>query len=186
MGASSASVRRRVLPWLLDFRVVKWVAVWFGIVAVAGAAWVVFPTEEKRILSRLESLAEAASLEPDESPVARAVRGARIGAYFTEQARINLGAPFRAVQGRDALIGFLSALRVPDHEITVTFVDATVSFDRRLLIANGRLTALATSRSSAGEEIYCSRPLDVALRRIDGDWLVDDLRTIDPAEWKTP
>ena len=156
----------------------KWVVVGLGVVAVAGAVWVLFPTEENRILSRLESLAEAASLEPDPSPIGRAARGARIAAYFTEGARIDLGAPFRAIEGRDALTGLLAALRVPDDGINVTFFDATVTFDRRMLIASGRLSARATSCSSAGEEIYAARLLDVALRQIDGDWLVEDLRVV--------
>ena len=157
-----------------------------GLVVVAGAVWVMLPTEEKRILSRLESLAEAASLEPDESPIDRVARGARIAAYFTEQARINLGAPFTAIEGRDALASLLTALRVPDGGVNVTFVEATINFDRRLLIASGRLVARATSQASPVEAVYGVRPLDVALRQIEGDWLVDDLRAVDDAEWETP
>ena len=155
-----------------------------GPVAVVATVWFMLPTEEKRILGRLESLAEAVSFESEESPIEREALGARIAAYFTERARINLGAPFTAIEGRDALTGLLTALRVPDGGVNVTFVEITINFDRRLLIASGRVIARVTLRASPVESIYGERPLDVALRQIEGDWLVDDLHAVDDAGWE--
>ena len=124
-----------------------------GLVAVAGIAWTVpRPTEEDRIVRRLEQLAEAASLQPDESPIVRAARGAQIGAFFTEDARVDLGTPFQAVDGRDALVGLVAAaLRLSAESITVTLTDLSVRFDRRLLLATGTFTA--RGMSSTGAEV---------------------------------
>ena len=157
------------------------VGVWYraaavlGVVAVAGIAWTVLrPTEEDRIVRRLAQLAEDASLQPGESPLVRAARGARIAGYFTDDAHVELGPPFEAVDDRGALVGLTTALRLLDEGVTVTLGDVTVRFDRRLLLATGALTARATS--SGGQEILGIRAYEVGLRQVEGEWLIHDLR----------
>ena len=65
-----------------------------------------------------------------------------------------------------------------DAGIDVTFVDATVSFDRRLLIATGRLmVSIKTNEKNYGMQTF-----DVVLRQIEGNWLLTDLRVVVPTE----
>ena len=146
-----------------------------GVVAVAGLGWVLLrPTEEDRIVRRLEQLAQDASLETGESPLVRAARGARIAGYFTDDAHVELGPPFEVVDDRDALVGLTTALRLLDDGVTVTLADVTVRFDVRLLLATGALTARATT--SGGQEILGIRAYEVGLRQVEGEWLIHDLR----------
>ena len=67
---------------------------------------------------------------------------------------------------------------VLDAGIDVTFLDATVSFDRRLLIATGRLTVSI----KANEKNYGIQTCDVVLRQIEGNWLVTGFRIVVPTE----
>ena len=63
-----------------------------------------------------------------------------------------------------------------DTGLTVTFLDATVSFDRRLLIATGHLkVSVETSQKNYGTRVF-----DVALRQIEGNWILTDLRVVVP------
>ncbi len=151
------------------------IAVVVGVVAIAGIAWTVLrPTEEDRIVRRLEQLAEAASLQPGESPLVRAARGARIAGYFIDDAHVELGPPFETVDDRNALLGLSTALRLLDDGVTVMLADVIVRFDRRLLLATGTLTARATSPD--GQEILGIRTYEVGLRQVEGEWLIHDLR----------
>ncbi len=153
-----------------------------GVVAVAGIAWTVLrPTEEDRIVRRLEQLAQDASLQTGESPLVRAARGARIAGYFTDDAHVELGPPFEAVDDRDGLVGLTTALRLLDDGVTVTLADVSVRFDIRLLLATGTLTARATS--PGGQEMLGIRAYEVGLRQIEGEWLIHDLRMALSESW---
>jgi len=67
---------------------------------------------------------------------------------------------------------------VLDAGIDVTFLDATVSFDRRLLIATGRLTVSIKTN----EKNYGIQTCDVVLRQIEGNWLLTGFRIVVPTE----
>ena len=151
-----------------------------GVVAVAGIVWLMLPSEEERILQQIENLAEAASIEAGESALIRAARGARLAGHFTERARVDLGRPFQVLEGRAALTALATALRVPPDGIAVAILDATVNFERRLMVATGSMTARAASQSIAGEELFGVRTFTLTLRHVDGEWLIDDMRAVDP------
>lgn len=136
------------------------------------------PTEEALIIRKLEHLADAVSIGRDDYLLARAAHGARIGSHFTVDASIDLGRPFQPMEGRQALANFVTSLSMPSDGVYVTVFDMSVTFDRRLLIATGRLSACVSSQSSGDEGVYRVRLFDIMLRQIDGDWLVQDLRVV--------
>ena len=137
--------------------------------------WLSIPDEEDLIVARLRHFTDAVSFEPNTDPSTILARETQILTYFTEDAYIDVGMSFPAVRGRNVLATVFEEISM-DAGITVTFLDATVSFDRRLLIAAGRLEVSV----EVNQKNYGTRVFDVALRQIDGDWLLTDLRVIVP------
>ena len=139
--------------------------------------WLNIPNEEDLIVARLRHFTAAVSFEPNTDPSTILARETQILPYFTEDANIDVGMSFPAVRGSNVLATVFEEISL-DAGITVTFLDATVSFDRRLLIAAGRLEVSV----EVNQKNYGTRVFDVALRQIDGDWLLTDLRVIVPVE----
>ena len=154
---------------------VLWFLLGIGILGII--VWLSVPDEEDLIVEQLRNFTDTVSFEANTDPTASLAREAQIMTYFTEDAHIDVGMPLSAVLGRSALAtGFQE--RSLDAGITVTFLDATVSFDRRLLIAAGRLEVSV----EMNQKNYGARVFDVALRQIDGNWLLTDLRVVVPVE----
>lgn len=151
--------------------------IFLGIGIFGLIVWLNIPSEEDLIVAKLRNFTETVSFKSDTAPTERLARGAQILTYFTEDAQIDVGMPLRAVHGRSALVTFFEETSL-DAGIDVTFVDATVSFDRRLLIATGRLmVSIKTNEKNYGMQTF-----DVVLRQIEGNWLLTDLRVVVPTE----
>ena len=149
--------------------------IFLGIGVFGMVVWLNIPSEEDLIVRKLRNFTEVVSFNPDTAPTERLARGAQILTYFTEDAQIDIGMPLRAVHGRSALVAFLEETGL-DTGLTVTFLDATVSFDRRLLIATGHLkVSIETSQKNYGTRVF-----DVALRQIEGNWILTNLRVVVP------
>lgn len=135
------------------------------------------PGEKGLIVAQLRNFTDTVSFEANTDPTAILAREAQILTYFSEDAQIDVGMPLRVIRGRSALAKFFEETGL-DAGIAVTFLDATVSFDRRLLIATGRLEVSV----EMNQKNYGTRVFDVALRQIDGNWLLTDLRIVVPVE----
>lgn len=146
-----------------------------GLVAVI--AWLNIPSEEDRIGGRLRDFTKAVSVGPDTAPTEIAAREQKILTYFAEDAQIDLGTPFRSIHRRSAL-DVLFDEPIANGGIAVNFLDTTINFDRRLLIASGRLRVSIETN----EKNYGMRVFDVALRQVQGSWLLTDLHVVVPAE----
>ena len=152
-----------------------------AIVGLAVAALVVrslLPSEEARIRRQFQQLAETASVEAGETALIRAARAARLGAYFTDQAGVDLGGTYEAIQGRDAVTALAAALRLPESGLVVEILDTEVTVDAESSQAAASMTAQATTFSSAGEEQFDAREFVVRLRKVDGEWLIDEMRAV--------
>ena len=97
--------------------------------------------------------------------------------YVAEDAQIDLGTPFRSIHRRSAL-DVLFDEPIANGGIAVNFLDTTINFDRRLLIASGRLRVSIETN----EKNYGMRVFDVALRQVQDSWLLTDLHVVVPAE----
>ena len=151
-----------------------------AVVLVAGlAVWVLAPSEEGRVRRQLDALAESASVEPGESALIRAARAARVGSYFTDQVRLDLGEPYRPVAGRDALTGLAAAIRLPTGGIRVEIARADVTLDETGSRATVEMTAeVESSSSGGGERMLDGRDFLVRFVKVDGEWLIEELRAI--------
>lgn len=153
-----------------------------GLLAAIGIVWLLLPSEEDRIRQRLDDLAATASVEAGESPLIRAARATRLANHFTEDARVDLGGPFELLQGRDALTALAAGLRLPQGGIAVEVLDTAVRVDGSATGATASMTAQVSTRATARDALLEAREVAVRLLKVDGEWLVDDMRAVDPIE----
>lgn len=100
-----------------------------GVVLLVAAvvAWHYWPGEEDRIRARIVALASAASVAPDEAPLARVARLATLNRGLAEDARFDGGSGLPTLEGREAFIGFASqAAAIGPYTLTVEGMDVTV------------------------------------------------------------
>ena len=153
-----------------------------GLIAATGIGWVLLPSEEDRIRRQLDDLAETASVEAGESPLIRTARAARIANHFTQHAHVDLGGPFEPLQGRAALTALVVGLRLPQEGIAVEILDTAVRVDGSSTGATASMTAQVSTRATARDALLEAREVAVRLRKVDGEWLVDDMRAVDTIE----
>ena len=149
------------------------------VVAVGAVAWLMPPSEEDEVLAPLRRLVQAAGTEAGAPRRMGADRGTRLAAFLTPEAVVDLGPPLAPAAGRDALIAAAAALPVPAGGLEIALLEADVSVDRRLLLANATVTVQATTAD--GREVLAERTYEVALRRRDGVWLIHALGPAPPA-----
>ncbi len=146
-----------------------------AVAAVGGVVWLALPaSDESEVLAPVRELARTAAVGAGTRGALGAERAGRLAAFFTAEASADLGPPFPAAEGRDALAATAAALVVPAGGLAIAILDAEVSVDRRLLLANATVTLRATSAD--GGERLGERTYEVALRRRGGAWLIHDLR----------
>ena len=147
-----------------------------ALAAVAAAIWLLWPaeTDEDRVVAHVRQLAGAGRVEAGAGPRIGADRAARLAAFFTPQASVDLGPPFVPAEGRDAVAAAAAALPVPDGGLDIELLAAEASVDRRLLLATATVTARASTAD--GGEVVGERTYAVAFRQRDGGWLVHDVR----------
>ena len=145
-----------------------------GAAAAAVALWLLLPAQEDGVLEPVRGLAQAAATGAGAPQPMGAERGARLAAFFTAEASVDLGPPFPPAAGRDALAALAAALVVPAGGLRIALLDAEVGVDRRLLLANAAVTLRAASAD--GGEVLGERTYEVALRQRDGAWLIHDVR----------
>ena len=148
-----------------------------GVGLVTVIAWLNIPSEEDRIVGQLRDFTKAVSVGPDTAPIEIAAREQKLLTYVAEDAQIDLGMPFSPIHRRGALNVLFDEPSV-DGGIAVNFLDATINFDRRLLLASGRLRVFIETN----EKNYGMRVFDVALRQVQDSWLLTDLRVVVPTE----
>ena len=147
-------------------------------VGAAGAVaifWLLLPaSDEGEVLAPARELARTAAVEAGMPGPIGADRAAGLAAFFTAEASVDLGPPFLPAEGRDALAATAAAVAVPAGGLAIALLDAEVSVDGRLLLANATVTLRATSAD--GREVWGERTYDVALRQRGGAWLIHDVR----------
>jgi len=153
------------------------VAAWLSTVGVMSSC-MLLPGEERKIARRLDELAEAASVNADESPVIRAAGGARIGRYFTEHAVIQMDADAEPIQGRDTVVALASQARAAAADLKVRFTDVEIRVpDSGTATAHLTLIVSGRSQVDAGDSTD-GRELALTLQKIDGDWLISRAETL--------
>ena len=172
------------------------------LVAVAFApGCVLFPSEEQKIVRRLEELADAASTDTEPNPIIQMANAARVGRYFTEDVVIDRGDGSEPLRGRDSIIALAAQagaaiqdlhVRCTDVDITVPTADSATA--HLTLVISGRERNNAAGSPDAGTSSsgvqggmtsgssllgvgapgshFDARELNVTLKNVDGEWLI--------------
>lgn len=136
-----------------------------------GYRWYVGAGDEGRIRAALEELAAAVS-EPGAEGLAQVTRAATLGAFFAADVEVDLGAPFTPFRGRDTIMAMAAKAAVPGQGLDVRFVDVEVDVAPGGADAVARMTATVAERGVAADREIDARELEMAWRKMDGDWVI--------------
>lgn len=139
-----------------------------------------FPDDEARIRAVLERIADGVSSGSDESEVGRIARAASLRNDLDPEILVDAGPPFVRMKGRDSVIGTAARLNGAIRNLEIVFDD--VAIDVSGDTATASLTAEAHFDEGRGGRGMEARELDITLRRLDGRWVIADVRLLRPIE----
>ena len=147
---------------------------WLALLAAAAVlGWrYLFPNPEHVIRRELGQLARAASITPNEAPLAKLSKAQKVVSFFADDAQISVDIPGRSVltfSGQEDLRQAALGARSMLNSLRVDFVDIVVTVAPDKLSAVAHLTATA---SLPGEKIPEVQELEVHFNKMDHDWLI--------------
>ncbi|HXG54189.1 MAG TPA: nuclear transport factor 2 family protein [Vicinamibacterales bacterium] len=136
-----------------------------------------FPSDEPRIVRRLEQLADEVTRSAADPSVGLA-RAARMAAYFTTDVVIDPGGGVPALHGREALMAVAGSLQPRTGSMRVALGDATVTLATEDS-ADVTLTVTFTRNAGTPEASFDAREFAVRMVRQQDAWLVASVTSID-------
>ena len=136
------------------------------------------PTPEVRVRKQLAQLARAASIAPNEAPLAKLAKAQRLAELFSSDAQVNVDVPGRAGQsfsGREEVQQAALGARAVLNNLEVKFVDITVKIGPE---HNSGLTHLTATATLPGEKIPEVQELEIGFTNINQSWLVNRVQTV--------
>ena len=152
-----------------------------GAIAYFGYRWYVASDDERRIRAALDDLAVTVG-ESGEDGLAQMTRAARLGRFFTPDVVVDLGPPYMPVQGRDTIMAMAAKAQVPGGGLDVRFVDVSIDVAPSGEAAVARLTATVRSRDGTVGSGLDAKELEMAWRKLDGEWLIERVTGIETLE----
>jgi len=144
-----------------------------------SAAFLFFPSEEKKVQKRFALLSEHVSKKPGENTFTMANKVKGIGALFAENC--NFTVSDYSLSGnytREEISGIAFRGRGHFSSLRLKFYDSKVSFLERDL-ARVNLTARLTGKSVYGEQVDETRELICHLKNIEKKWLFSSFEVIE-------
>ena len=151
------------------------------VVLIALGIWVwhiLFPNPQKIIRHRLNKLAQLASVAPNEGNFSRVACVEKMGAYFTDNAEVNLNIPGESLvlNGRAELTqAALAARSSANGGVSAEFVDINIDMGPNNQSAMVDLTLHAKVGSDKDAII---QELEFTFKKIKGDWLISRVATV--------
>jgi hypothetical protein len=143
-----------------------------------GAWFILFPSPEKVIRSRLNNLAKTVSFEPKDGAIARAYNAQKAADFFTVDVEANLdikGYEPIILNGRDEILQrALVASRVLQG-LNVEFLDINITLGPDKQTATANLTGKATI---SGDREFNAQEFNFQLKKVDGKWLIYRVETV--------
>lgn len=137
------------------------------------------PSDEQQIRRRLQALA-ADFNESTTDGLGTVARAAKIGAYFTNDIVVDLGEGSPPIQGRETIIGMVGRLQPRTSEFKLELLDLNVHVSTPTS-AEVNLTAAFRQRSlTTREESLEARELEIAMVKVDNEWRVSRIKTVEP------
>ena len=149
------------------------------VIATVIWAWrVFFPGPERVIRKQLAELAAAATIRPNEAPLAKAAKAQSLTSYFTRDAEVLVNVPGhseRTLSGKDELLEAAMGVRAMLDSLNVEFVDIQVT------VAPGKESAavsLTVKATVSGQKDFLAQELAMAWTKVDRRWLIRRVETI--------
>ncbi len=153
-----------------------------ALAVVAGVvAYLWWPSEERRVRTRVEALADAVSVPPKEADLARLARAQRFRGWLLDDARVEFEqAEWPPVVGRDAIAALVARpWSQAAGGLKVELQDLTIAIGEDRASADARFTARIVSLDPSGEPATVDgRMVSVTFRRVGGEWLVATARVL--------
>ncbi|HEY7499972.1 MAG TPA: nuclear transport factor 2 family protein [Vicinamibacterales bacterium] len=152
-----------------------------ALAALAAAAWYITqtPDEGDPIRKRLQAFA----YEVNNSTVdglGTEARAAKLGAFFTEDAEVDLGRGAAPIKGRETLIGMAGRLQPRTSAFSLRFEDITVAMAPGGQAADVHLTAEFIRRSiTTGDQSLDAREFTIDMRRVENEWRMHRVTAVD-------
>jgi hypothetical protein len=145
--------------------------VWFG--------WNWLPNDQHAISKRMASLAEAASIKPADSGLARLAYADRLAGFFTTNATLNLeglSTDFPTISTRSDLREAAMAIRMSLRQAQFKVADLVVTFpgEKRKAKAYVVITGHINQETNRFGQAF-----RMELRKVEGRWLIDKLKTVE-------
>ena len=144
---------------------------------LAAAGWWLFPSNERRIRTRFETVAALASVPAAEPDLARLARARKFGTMLATDVQVTFGDAAPPLAGRDTLTALVARPPGLAGGVKVELTDIAVE------VASGGARASSTGRArltytDPHTNQLAAEEHDVSLewRKIDGEWLVGNAR----------
>lgn len=145
---------------------------------LAWGAWLLFPTPERAIRSRINNIAKTVSFDASDGNVSKGLKISNLLDYFTPDVQIHVevsGLARHTFDGREELK--MGVLWTQSHfrSIQVVIEDINVTLEPDKQSARANLTAQATV---SGERDFYLQEFDFFLKKVDGSWKVYRIETV--------
>jgi len=135
--------------------------------------------DEREIRSRLDSLRTEVNTSTRDG-VGVALHAAQIGAYFTDDAVVELGEGAAPIKGRETLTGMVTRLQPRTAAFRMDLDDITIEMVPGSQTADVLLTASFARRNiSTGEESLDAREYALVMTKADTAWRIARITAID-------
>jgi hypothetical protein len=150
-----------------------------GLAAAGYWAWTVLsPNPRTVVWRRLEKLAEIASFPANEGQLVKLAAVQKMGGYFSDQIVVNVhmtGEETHEFYNREELVQAIQAGRMSVNSVLVKFKSP------RIEIPPGNQEAIigvALTADINGEKDTVVEDLKIEMKKIDGDWLITHVETV--------
>lgn len=162
-----------MMRWLLRFCLL-------AVIVAAGIwAWrVLFPNPAQVIRKRTLELAQAASVAPQEGPLAQVSNASRVASFFTPDIELSVTVPGHSVvqlNGRDDLMAAALRARAMLSGLVIKFPDIVITVAPDKLSATANVTVWGRIPS---DKDFIVEELNLRWRKLDGTWLIQHLETV--------
>lgn len=148
---------------------------------LAAGIWVwgwLFPSPERIIRKQLAGLATAATIAPNEAPLAKLINAQKVAGFFTGDVQIVIDIPGHArhtLSGQDDLVKGAGAARNSFDALNVRFLDVQVSV---LGDSESAVTSLTAEAQVPGQRDFMVQELKLNWRKQGRHWLIDRVETV--------
>jgi len=140
--------------------------------------FILFPSPEKIIRTRIAKLARDASFSSNQNPVVIAYDAQKLGGYFSTNVEVNLDVPGKfnhAFMGREEIVQAAIVARPSVMGLKVEFpdVNVTVAPDKNSAVADVTLEATVY-----GEHDMIVEEMKFTFEKSEGRWLIKKVETV--------